>query len=155
MMMVRQRESPAMRPIQIQSPTGQDQHYRAFIADAGQVALIAGVCGLRGEEGEPLMDIVGQARRAAQLVKGLIVQCNIDAQPQIVLRVLRSAAAQYGARIDEVGDAIREELGSPPPSVNVTLASKLMNDDALIEVDAVLAADLPEIDSWPAAAGSA
>jgi len=145
MMKGRQRESFTMRPLQIRSAPSKDQHYRAYVADVGQVVLIAGICGLYSDEGEPLPDIVGQARRAAELVKDLIRQSNVQAQPQIVLRVLRSAAAQYGAYIDEVGDVIREELGSPDPSINVTLASELLNEDALLELDAVLAAELPEM----------
>jgi enamine deaminase RidA (YjgF/YER057c/UK114 family) len=132
-----------MRPLRIQSTTGQDQHYRAFVADTGEVALIAGVCGRAGEDGHPIDDIVGQARRAAELVRDLIQQANIKAQPQIVLRVLRSASAQYGASIDEVGDAIRAVFSSPEPSVNVTLVSRLMNEAAMLEIDAVLAAELP------------
>ena len=54
--------------------------------------------------------------------------------------MLSSAGAEHAACIDEVGEAIRDAFENPAPCVNVTLASELMNEAALLKLDAVIAA---------------
>ena len=127
-----------MRRLQIQSPTGRDQTYRAFVSEETQVGLFAGVSGCIDEEGHPIQDIAGQARRAAELLGGLIRQAALPCDPQIVLRVLASRSPLYAANLDEVSDAIRDGVGYEA-SVNVTLVPQLMNRGAMLELDGVLA----------------
>ncbi len=129
-----------MRRLEIRSSTGRDQQYRAFVADSEEVALVAGVSGRHGDEGEPIVGIVEQVRQAAAHMKDLLQQANVKAEPQVVLRVLTSATAEYGNHIDEIGDEIRGAPEGASPTVNVTLTPRLMNDRTLIELDAVLAA---------------
>lgn len=109
--------------------------YANGVEARGRLVFVAGQIGW-DPQGRLEPDLVAQVRQA--LANVLAVLAEADAGPEHVTRMTWYILdkKEYGRRTREIGAAYRELMGRSYPAMAMVQVSALMEDDALVEIEA-------------------
>lgn len=109
--------------------------YANGISVSGRMVFTAGVVGWNDEERFEAKDLVGQFRQL--LANTLAILAEGDAGPEHVVRMTWYILSRddYVAHVAEMGAVWRELMGGNYPAMAVVEVSRLVEPEALIEIE--------------------
>ncbi|MGH1356652.1 MAG: RidA family protein [Thalassovita sp.] len=100
------------------------------------VLHIGGQIGWNAEQVFETHDFIGQMRQALQNIRAVVEQAGGAVQDVTRLTWYVTDKAEYLARQREVGEAYRDVFGKHFPAMSMLVISALVEDEALIEIEA-------------------
>jgi enamine deaminase RidA (YjgF/YER057c/UK114 family) len=130
------RDRVPLRPVNPES-LARPRGYNHGMRGAGELLFVAGQVGWDGEGRFPASDLVGQFAQALDNV--LEVVRGAGGGPESVARmvVYLTDKAEYLRRPQELGAVGRARLGRHFPAMAVVEVKSLLEDGALVEIEAV------------------
>ncbi len=97
---------------------------------------IGGQIGWNADKVFETQDFVGQMEQTLRNIASIVIAAGGQVQDIVRLTWFISDKAEYMARQREVGAAYRRVLGRHFPAMSVVVVAGLIEDDALIEIEA-------------------
>ena len=116
--------------------------YANGVVATGRQLFIGGQIGWNAEQRFEAHDFVGQMRQALLNIRAVLEAAGGAPDHLVRLTWYVTDKAEYLARQREVGAAYREVLGKVFPAMTMVVVSALVEDEALVEIEAT--AVLPE-----------
>jgi enamine deaminase RidA (YjgF/YER057c/UK114 family) len=115
------------------------QGYANGIAAEGRVVFIAGQIGWDAEARMVGDDIVAQTEQALKNIVAVLAEAGGEPHHLTRLTWYITDKAAYVARRKEIGAAYRRVIGRHYPAMSLLVVAGLLEDDALIEIEATAA----------------
>lgn len=116
--------------------------YANGVVATGRQLFIGGQIGWNAEQRFEARDFVGQMRQALANIRAVLEAAGGAPEHLVRLTWYVTDKREYLARQREVGAAYREVLGRHFPAMTMVVVSALVEDEALVEIEAT--AVLPE-----------
>ncbi len=110
--------------------------YANGILTPGGTLHIGGQIGWDGQQRFVAQDFVGQMRQALQNIRDIVEAAGGQAEDVVRLTWYVTDKAEYLAHQREVGQAYRAVFGRHFPAMSVLVISGLIEDAALVEIEA-------------------
>ncbi|NMF90095.1 RidA family protein [Aromatoleum petrolei] len=109
--------------------------YSNGVVTSGRMVFVAGQVGWDENEKFQTDDLVGQARQALTNIVAILAQA--DAQPSNIVRMnwYLGDAAEYNARLAEIGAVYRELIGKHFPAMTALQVAGFVEHGAKIEIE--------------------
>ena len=115
--------------------------YANGVVAEGRFVFLAGMVGWNDREAFETDDFVAQARQALANVATLLAEAGSGPEHLVRLTWFITDKREYLARQKEVGQAYRRVFGRHFPAMSVVVVAGLIEDDALIEIEATAQLD--------------
>lgn len=126
----------------IQPATWQDpKGYANGVLSTGAVLHIAGQIGWDENQEFKSADFIGQMTQALKNIKAVLVEAGGSAADLTRLTWYVTDKKEYLANQQAVGKAYREVLGSHFPAMTMVVVSALVEDEAVVEIEATAVID--------------
>ena len=110
--------------------------YANGVVATGRQLFIGGQIGWNAEQRFEAHDFVGQMRQALLNIRAVLEAAGGAPDHLVRLTWYVTDKAEYLARQREVGAAYREVLGKVFPAMTMVVVSALVEDEALVEIEA-------------------
>lgn len=114
---------------------GRPKGYSNGIVASGRMLFVAGQVGWDGEEKFRTDDLVGQIRQALGNIVAILAEA--DARPAQIVRMnwYLADAAEYNARLPEIGAVYRELIGKHFPVMTALQVAGFVEKGAKVEIE--------------------
>ena len=110
--------------------------YANGIAATGRTVVVGGQIGWNAEQRFEVHDFVGQLRQTLLNIVAVVEAGGGRAEHIVRLTWFVTDKREYLARQREVGQAYREVMGRHFPAMSVVVVAGLIEDEALLEIEA-------------------
>ncbi|AKU11694.1 hypothetical protein AzCIB_1799 [Azoarcus sp. CIB] len=109
--------------------------YSNGVATSGRMVFVAGQVGWDENEKFQTDDLVGQVRQALTNIVAILAQA--DARPSNIVRMnwYLGDAAEYNARLPEIGAVYRELIGKHFPAMTALQVAGFVEHGAKVEIE--------------------
>ena len=115
--------------------------YADQVASEGRTLHVAGQVGWNAGQSFVRQDFVGQARQALENVLAVVEAAGGKATDIVRLTWYVLDKRDYLSKRKEVGEAYRAVMGRHFPAMTLVVVSGLLEDDALLEIEATAVLD--------------
>ena len=123
--------------MQVLQPPGwrRPKGYANGVVATGRMVFVAGQVGWDAEERFATDDLAGQVRQALQNVVAILAQGG--ARPEHIVRMnwYLADAAEYNARLADIGAAYREVIGKHFPAMTALQVAGFVEEGAKVEIE--------------------
>lgn len=123
--------------MQVLQPPGwrRPRGYANGVVATGRTVFVAGQVGWDAEERFATDDLAGQVRQALQNVVAVLAQGG--ARPEHIVRMswYLADAAEYNARLADIGAAYREVIGKHFPAMTALQVAGFVEQGAKVEIE--------------------
>jgi enamine deaminase RidA (YjgF/YER057c/UK114 family) len=124
--------------MQVLQPPGwrRPRGYANGVVARGRMVFVAGQVGWDAEERFATDDLAAQVRQALQNVVAILAQAGAGPEHIVRMNWYLADAAEYGARLADIGAAYREVIGKHFPAMTALQVAGFVEEGAKVEIEA-------------------